>query len=321
MATQLRNSRSWLKRQSKRRQGAILIIGAFLMIVFCGFAAFAIDLGFIALTAAQLQNTADAAALAAVLELKDADPNSTRDQIRQNAVDEAIYAASLNKAGGRNVELYADDVIFGNRHFDAAANGFTTDWEGGYDPTTGDVLPGDVGDNPLNAIQVDIRYDQQAGERRRLDLWFARLIGSDTAAVNGFSRSHLTPSDLVFVIDISNSMNNDSENFTGRDTIIRKLLDYSAGDYPGNTGGSSTTEPEIFVNLYYRGEASNDAAATVVGNTTVADFWGGNRNSVLVNSNDHGLGRWRCDFNSRCDRVHQSGILCSCDRRRISSRC
>ena len=82
---------------------------------------------------------------------------------------------------------------------------------------------------PLNAIQVGISYDQATGERRELDLWFARLIGNDTAAVSGFSRAHLTPRDLVFVIDISNSMNDDSN----YDEMIKAWLT-NGSNYPGN---------------------------------------------------------------------------------------
>ena len=277
----IRKSRFWLQQQSKSRRGAILILGAFMMIVFCGFAAFAIDLGYIALTQAQLQNTADASALAAVLELKDADANATQAGLRAQAVAEAIYAASLNKAGGRFVELREEDILFGNRHFDNG--GFTTNWEGGYAPD-GSVLPGDIGNLPRNAIQVAIHYDENTGNRRELDLWFARLIGKKTAAVSGFSRGHLTPRDLVFVLDISNSMNNDSENFSGRDTIIRKLLNYPSGDYYGNTGGSSTTEPRIEVDLYFRGNSSNDGYGRLAANTVMPSFTGGNVPAVIVDS-------------------------------------
>ena len=202
----------------RSRQGALLILGALFIILFCGFAAFAIDLGYIALTQAQLQNAADAAALAAVLELKDAGGMS-RAEIRQKALDEALKAASFNQADGRTVVLDPTQIVFGNRHYDSTVNGFVTVFE--PDPAVENL--------PLNAIDVRVVYGDESGDRRQLALFFAPVIDIKNATVSGVSRAHLTPRDLAFVIDISNSMNDHVQGGgtyqTDRYVMIRKWFD------------------------------------------------------------------------------------------------
>lgn len=212
--------------RNPQRRGVIWVLSTFLLIVSFGFAAFAIDLGFIVLTGQQLQNAADAAALAAVLELKTADPTLTRDQIRDRAIARAIEAAGLNVAATRSVVLYPEDIAFGNRHFDDDTNR----WVSAYEGSEG------IGDLPLNAVQVTVAFDQGSGPRRRLDLFFARALGINTAAVDGTSKSHLTPRDLAFVLDISGSMSYDTGGGSyGDGSAYPPLLFPSIGG-TGNTG-------------------------------------------------------------------------------------
>lgn len=193
----------------KPRQGVMLILGAFMMSMLMMFAAFAIDIGFIVLTQAQLQNAADAAALGATLELKTSDAALSRADIRRNALDQAKAVALLNYAAGRPVVLYDEDITLGNRSFDNDQNKWVTIPED--DPN--------FGTRKYNTVAVSVTFDQETGPRRRLDLFFARVLGHNTAAVDGDSRSHLTPRDLVFCIDISGSMFGDSGgNTPGRDS-------------------------------------------------------------------------------------------------------
>jgi hypothetical protein len=164
------------------------------------FAAFAIDIGFIVLTQAQLQNAADAAALAATLELKTADADLTQADIRARAIAIAKETALLNYAATRPVELYDADITLGNRVFDSDLQKWVTTEE----------TDGDFGNKRFNTVRVNVAFDQPSGPRRELDLFFARVFDIFTAKVGGESRSHLTPRDLVFCIDISGSMFGDS---------------------------------------------------------------------------------------------------------------
>jgi uncharacterized membrane protein len=54
-----------------QRRGSILVLAAAVLVMVFGFTAFAVDMGYITLTKAQLQKTADSAALAATVEMYD----------------------------------------------------------------------------------------------------------------------------------------------------------------------------------------------------------------------------------------------------------
>lgn len=232
------NLRLRWKQQDPSRQGAMMILGTFLVIVLCAFAAFAIDLGYIMLTQAQLQNAADAAALAAVLELKTSDSNLTPEQMKGIALAEALKAAAYNEAAKRSVVLDPNEVTFGNRHYDnngQFVTGFDTD--DGYDSS-----------QPYNAVKVDVVYGEASGDRAKLDLWFANVIGRKQTTVGGSSRAHLTPRDLVFCLDISNSMNDDVEATSGTEFDNRMIMTRQWLDLP-DAMTNAQIAPSTLLNL------------------------------------------------------------------------
>ncbi|NLE26060.1 MAG: hypothetical protein GX625_12105 [Clostridiaceae bacterium] len=61
----------------KKENGQSLVIFAFMMVIFLGLSALVVDIGVIALSKAEIQNTADSAALAGAMELPD-DPSQAR---------------------------------------------------------------------------------------------------------------------------------------------------------------------------------------------------------------------------------------------------
>lgn len=202
----------------RSRRGVIWVLSCLIVLPLAfAFAAFAIDLGFIVLTGQQLQNAADAACLAAVLELKTSETGMTRDEIKAAAIAQAKAVAAMNVAATRSVILEDADITFYNRSYDS---------ESGLWVTTSEEEGGD--NLALNAVAVTIKFDQGGGPRRKLDLTFARTLGITTANVDGTSKSHLTPRDLVFVIDVSGSMFGQSGgNIGGTDgkTILKLFLE------------------------------------------------------------------------------------------------
>jgi len=190
-------------------------------------AAFAIDIGYIVLVRAQLQNAADAASLAAVLELTAAVP---ADDQRDNAIAEAIKVAGYNVADGRSVYAEPDDVYVGFRQDES-----NTTWYPAVD-------------NSFNAVRVTPRRDDPAGAPGTddaLTLWFANFVfayfgnSEYKQSVRGDSRAYLAPRDLVFVIDRSGSMSFDSYTIgnTSSDAAMAKpVLDSLFGDTYGTTG-------------------------------------------------------------------------------------
>lgn len=80
--------------------------------VFCALSAFAIDWGYLVVTQSELQSSADAAALAAVVVLRDEDNLSN-----SAPIETAISFANANEEGNGMV-LSTDDVVFGNWDFE-----------------------------------------------------------------------------------------------------------------------------------------------------------------------------------------------------------
>ena len=199
---------------SPRRKGAILVLFAFLLIMIFGFMAFAVDVGYIGMVKTSLQNVADAAAMAGALELGSGNAA---------VVTAAQAVASANKVDAASFSLSASNIETGT--FDLSTKTFT--------PTN---------TNP-NAVRVTANVSSKP-------LFFAPVLGTSTYSVTTSAISMLNPRDIAFVVDLSGSMNDDSEpcwmtdlanaNFasSGYPTIGTQLMqdvytDFGYGTFPG----------------------------------------------------------------------------------------
>src|SRR2546430_5203759 len=162
--------KSPLRKQARR--GAIVPLAALLMVALVGMVAFAVDVGWMTVTQSELQNTADAAALAGVSPLMDAYilytlPGQTqKDIILNNALvsarAKAKQYAQYNAAGGVSALTLQDgDIEFG---FLDANNKYT-------------AMPAYSGFP--NTIKVTMRRDGKANGS--LNLFFARALGASKA--------------------------------------------------------------------------------------------------------------------------------------------
>lgn len=199
-------------RQRGRRRGAIAVLVAVLLIFLMALVAFSVDIGFIALVKNQLQVAAEAAAHTAATELGNG---------QATARTKARDIARANIAGGPKdyVTLSDEDVIFGN--WNTTTRSFT------------------AGGNPANAVKVVAQ--------RSLPLFFAPVLGVPSMDVRAEAIAMVNPRDIAFVIDLSGSMNNDSEiwataainsQFPGYPTVGTDLMaaifqDFDFGSFPG----------------------------------------------------------------------------------------
>lgn len=146
------------------RSGNILAMTLMLMVSFVALLAFSIDLGYVYIVNAEIQRSADAAALSGAWELLEgqAKPNSTP----QAAVSEAQASAALytwlNAVGGLQPALGATDLQIGQL---ANINDPSTPWS--YDD------PG-----RYNAVRVRVR--RTADQNREVPFFFARALGFDS---------------------------------------------------------------------------------------------------------------------------------------------
>ncbi|HUG92721.1 MAG TPA: pilus assembly protein TadG-related protein [Planctomycetaceae bacterium] len=172
-----------------RRRGMVLVLATAALIMILGFAAFSIDIGYIALTRTQLQGGADAAAMAAVQELP---PGLTfgawltPGEVAVNARTVAVDIAGRHKAGDR-LSAYCDgerDVRFGQVTWDPVAGTWQKVW----------------GVSPYNAVEVTLRRDQAAGGGDGpLPLFFSPVIGHRDAKLSVKAVAAILPANGFYI--------------------------------------------------------------------------------------------------------------------------
>jgi hypothetical protein len=199
----------------RNRRGNVIVLAAIFMVVLLGMAAFAVDIGFITLTKGQLQNAADSAAMAAASIL-----NSPQSEIRS----EARSYAGQHYAAGQAVNLADADIEFGN--WSLATETFTPSASVG------------------NALRITAR-------RNDAPHFFGRIFGRQNFDIEAQAIAMANPRDIVFVVDLSGSMNDDSESVwatqaingeygaehpgLGEQVAQELFSDFGYGTFPGTT--------------------------------------------------------------------------------------
>lgn len=155
------------------RSGSVTVLTAILMVFLVGMVAFAVDLGYVALVRNEVQNAADAAALAAVPELISrkelvGDVGQTAEVAR--ARDRALEYAGRNRGGG--VALAVDRNDANDPAGDVVVGTLASARDAG--------APLALDKPPYNAVQVTVHRDEV--RNGRLDLFFAPVLGTRYAS-------------------------------------------------------------------------------------------------------------------------------------------
>lgn len=158
-----------------RRRGIVAVLSGLLLVFLLGMVAFAIDVGYMFVADAQLQNAADSAALAA-----------------------AAFIASDTADADREARRFATANHVATRAIDESE--VTTEF-GEWDPDTRTFA---AGGGPGNAVRVSV-------ERNAISLFFAPVLGIDRFNTRASAVAMSNPRDIAFVVDLSGSMNNDTE--------------------------------------------------------------------------------------------------------------
>lgn len=147
----------------KDQRGMVLVYIALIMVALCAFVALAVDMGYMYLAKGELQNAADAAALAGAARL----PAETeaRNTAQSFAAQNAAATAPVTIAnGGGNVLSPENDITVGN-------------WSQARIP------PYIAGQSPINAIEVRARRTAGSPDGA-VDLFFARVVNSQWAQMD-----------------------------------------------------------------------------------------------------------------------------------------
>ncbi|MFO0902777.1 MAG: VWA domain-containing protein [Pirellulales bacterium] len=203
----------------KHRKGSVLSLTAVILFVMIGITAMSVDVGYMYVVRGQAQCAADSAALAAGGYI----PSDTT-----KAVNSAYRFAGYNKVADSLVQPASVTVDFGN--WSTVTRIFS-------------VTP-----TPGNAVRVTIQRDATHGGQ--IPLFIGPILGKDYFDVAASAVAMTNPRDIMFVIDLSGSMNNDSEpawavkeiNATfasagyptiGTDLMQQVYTDFNFGTFPG----------------------------------------------------------------------------------------
>ncbi len=164
-----------------RRRAVTAILVSIMLPVLLGMAALTIDVGRLVNTRVELQNAADAVALAAAQDLGGLDPHGSI----QTATATAATFIGLNPVWN-NQAISAYETVFGQALLSA-------------DGTRIDFTPNVI---PANSVRVTVHYD--------LPYTFARIFGLASKTVSASATAGIGPRDFMIVIDASGSMTKQS---------------------------------------------------------------------------------------------------------------
>ncbi len=229
------------------RRGAAAAMVAVSSFVLVGFAALSVDVGHLYSTRAELQRTADAAAMAAASQLADytsGDPlTAARAAAQDMATRNTVLGAGLTLDNGR-------DIVFGRAVWNSTNQRYV------FTPT----------ESFSNAVRVTARRTSDSANGP-VPLFFGRVFGHSTKDITATATAILTPRDIALVLDLSASHNDDTSLRSFRNIQIenRNVWSYlwddalavsqgatrptdaggAAGPYFGNmnTWGTQVTDP------------------------------------------------------------------------------
>jgi Flp pilus assembly protein TadG len=168
--------------KSRVRRGNVLVFVVLILVGLIGIMALAVDMGYLYVVRAKLQATAEASALAGASAL-----GLNETTVRQRALD---YAAK-NTVGGTPVALQDQDIQLGQWNYAART----------FNPTAGTNLT-------PNAVHVTAQLAKS--RNNAVGLFFAPILGINTADVGASATAVFGSRDIVLVLDYSASMNDDS---------------------------------------------------------------------------------------------------------------
>ncbi len=240
-------------RVRRSRRGAVVVQVAVMSTVLLGMAAMAIDIGAMYAAKTELQAAADAAALAAAGELLEsgaADPLSW-------ARDIAKEYALRNPVAHVYAGIADSDVEFGKAIYDSETGRYS------FQP----------GGEPVDAVRVRVARTTES-EGGPLRLGFANIFGMSSKNMWARASAVLLPRDIAVVIDLSGSMNDDSElkhykQFYGDQGDLREGIQVNLRDIWCALDGPAPSRPYV-PGSETESEYADDTGPTI-GNMTL---WG-----------------------------------------------
>lgn len=198
------------KARRPKRQGTVLVMAAFMMIVMMALLALSVDLGYMTTVNTELKRATDSAALAGAACLVDG---------TEVAKVEAFKFRARNPVGGALIAELPNWEEQAAQWIASHPDEFKVQW-GHWHPNNPKPQPGDqddprfvASDQLPSTIRVQTVFNNAP-------LFFGRLFGKDSFNVKAESVARYQPRDIALVLDFSGSMNYDSQ--------LRRITDFGA---------------------------------------------------------------------------------------------
>ncbi len=179
-------------RVSQRRKGSIMVLAAFLLVAMLALLAMSIDTGYMYTMQSQLDRSVDAAALAGAAALIDGTSNA----------DQTVIEYLVRNPVGKPAAILTNDelVQLTAQFLEEHSTDYDIVW-GNWNSETGQLeetttLP--------SAISVSMKYPN-------LPFFFGRALGKQSFDISSHAIAMYQPRDIMIVLDLSGSMNDDSE--------------------------------------------------------------------------------------------------------------
>lgn len=285
----------------RRRRGAVVVLVMISLVLIFGCAAMAVDLTMLYSAQSELQRTADAAALAAALELSGGGAEGVEEEALEMADDFAERNSVLLKRNGLdgmgNLEFGVND----------------------YDPVTGRSSFEPRSGPPYDAVRVTVRRASDSGGGA-VGLFFARFFGDDERDLEARAAATIIPRDIALSVDLSGSMawdsslrtwNRNDGGFANTRDVWAALngpephrpyeaTSETASEYAGDTGptfGAMTSwgnhltpgsySPSTDPGLFYIRKGNNTSNATITASLTSRGYSTDERSVLMSGSRDN----------------------------------
>lgn len=174
------------------RRAAVAVFVVVMIPVLVGFAALTVDVGYLYNVRAELQNAADAGAMAAATAMMNTEFGADPIGAARTAASDVV---SRNLVFGRQLALdVSRDVVPGRANYDVNANR--------YNFTASNVLP--------DCVKVTVRQTEDS-PNGAVPLFFAAIFGRTATNIQAEAVAAVAPRDIAIVADTSGSLRFDSQ--------------------------------------------------------------------------------------------------------------
>jgi Flp pilus assembly protein TadG len=220
----------------RNQEGAVAILTGLVLLALVGFAALGIDIANLLVARNELQNAADAGALAGAQVLY----NDAGTQVNTNANQTAYDTASSNKSQGSAIEINAGDIQRG--HWSFASETFT------HNDATAPVTLWNVSDAELDANVNFINAVKVTARRQATPVasFFARIFGYENFQLEAEAVAYIGFAGTLDQFDVNDPIAICAEAITGQDgkytCAYGRMINSGQDDVTGETGGWTSFE-------------------------------------------------------------------------------